>query len=276
MKKISVILTLTLCSFGIFAQNMPEAGSSALGFNITGLWDVSIGNYGQTILGGATINDPVGILNGGIPVDVNALLPQNILMYKRYYDNGLASRFGLGLSSISSKSFIADSTFTLLEYMETTEKLSAFSFGINVGLEKHVGTGSTKVDPYLGADLMFSMLTGIKYSSVTDVTGEDINGDAYSSNTTYDVNYPGGMGIALNLLGGFNYFFSENISIGGEVGIGFGMVNMGGEWTSDYSYSSTSGGTTTTTTFADRGEYKNTVTGLQVNSYGGVDLTIYW
>lgn len=276
MKKIIVILTLAVSAFELNAQNMPTEGMSGLGFNITGLWDVTIGNYGQTILGGATINDPMGILNDGFPVNVNDLLPQNILMYKRYYDNGLASRFGLGLASISSKTFVGDSTFIPDEYSETTEKLSAFSFGINLGLEKHVGSGASKVDPYLGADLMFSMLTGVKFSSETDVTGEDINGDAYSSNSTYDVNYPGGLGVALNLLGGFNYFFSDNISIGGEVGIGFGMVNMGGEWTSDFSYSSTTGGTTTTTTSADRGEYKNTVAGLQVNSYGGVDLIVYW
>ena len=276
MKKIIVIAALVLSTFSMYSQNMPEAGNSGLGFNITGLWDVSLGNYGQTMLGSADINDPVGILNDGFPINVNALLPQNILMYKRYYDNGLASRFGLGLGSISSKVFMADSTFTPLEYSETTEKINAFSFGINLGLEKHMDTEAEKVDPYLGADIMFSMLTGIKFSSVTDITGEDGNGDAYSSNSKYDVNYPGGMGVALNLLGGFNYFFSDNISIGGEVGVGFGMVNMGGEWTTDFSYSSTSGGTTTTTTSADRGEYKSTVSGLQVNSYGGVNLMIYW
>lgn len=276
MKKIIVIAALVLGTFSMYSQNMPEAGNSGLGFNITGLWDVSLGNYGQTILGSADINDPVGILNDGFPINVNALLPQNILMYKRYYDNGLASRFGLGLGSISSKVFMADSTFTPLEYSETTEKINAFSFGINLGLEKHMDTEAEKVDPYLGADIMFSMLTGIKFSSVNDITGEDGNGDAYSSNSTYDVNYPGGMGVALNLLGGFNYFFSDNISIGGEVGVGFGMVNMGGEWTTDFTYSSTSGGTTTTTTSADRGEYKSTVSGLQVNSYGGVNLMIYW
>ena len=276
MKKIIVIAALVLGTFSMYSQNMPEAGNSGLGFNITGLWDVSLGNYGQTILGSADINDPVGILNDGFPINVNALLPQNILMYKRYYDNGLASRFGLGLGSISSKVFMADSTFTPLEYSETTEKINAFSFGINLGLEKHMDTEAEKVDPYLGADIMFSMLTGIKFSSVNDITGEDGNGDAYSSNSTYDVNYPGGMGVALNLLGGFNYFFSDNISIGGEVGVGFGMVNMGGEWTTDFTYSSTTSGTTTTTTSADRGEYKSTVSGLQVNSYGGVNLMIYW
>ena len=276
MKKIIVIAALVLSTFSMYSQNMPEAGNSGLGFNITGLWDVSLGNYGQTMLGSADINDPVGILNDGFPINVNALLPQNILMYKRYYDNGLASRFGLGLGSISSKVFMADSTFTPLEYSETTEKINAFSFGINLGLEKHMDTEAEKVDPYLGADIMFSMLTGIKFSSVTDITGEDGNGDAYSSNSKYDVNYPGGMGVALNLLGGFNYFFSDNISIGGEVGVGFGMVNMGGEWTTDFSYSSTTSGTTTTTTSADRGEYKSTVSGLQVNSYGGVNLMIYW
>lgn len=132
-------------------------------------------------------------------------------------------------------------------------------------------TNATKVDPFLGAEIKFAMLTGVDYSATTDITG-----DGYSSTFTQDVAYPGGIGFGLNLLGGFNYFFSDNISIGGEVGLGFAMMNSGGEWTNDTESKFTVGGVTTTTTVNDRGEYKNSMSGINVNSYGGVNLIVYW
>ncbi|HRH53674.1 MAG TPA: hypothetical protein PLN38_10145, partial [Chitinophagales bacterium] len=125
--------------------------------------------------------------------------------------------------------------------------------------------------PFLGVDVMFAMFNGINYSMTDNITG-----DGYSSSATQDVSYPGGIGLGLNLLGGFNYFFSDNISIGGEVGLGFNMVNMGGSWTSDYVYEFTSNNTTTTTEVNSVGEYKNKVSGVNVNSYGGINLMVYW
>ena len=105
---------------------------------------------------------------------------------------------------------MGDSTGFPLEYSETEEKVSGLTFGIGAGLEKHMETNATKVDPFLGAEIKFAMLTGVDYSATTDITG-----DGYSSTFTQDVAYPGGIGFGLNLLGGFNYFFSDNISIGG-------------------------------------------------------------
>ncbi len=270
MKKTILIIAVIATSLSASAQNFPEAGTSGLGFNVTGLSNVMFGNFGSTALSGAEISDPAFVL-GGYPLTLNNLIPQNTLMYKRYYDNNLASRFTLGINSISNKTFMGDSTGLPLEYSETEEKVSGLTFGIGAGLEKHMETSASKVDPFLGAEIMFAMFTGVDYSSTSDVTG-----DGYSSSFTQDVVYPGGIGFALNLLGGFNYFFSDYISIGGEVGLGFGMMNSGGEWTSDSEYSFTSGGTTTTTLTSDRGEYKNSVSGINVNSYGGVNLIVYW
>lgn len=270
MKKTIFIIAVIATTFSATAQNLPTEGYSGLGFNVTGLSNVMFGNFGSTALSGAQISDPAFVLEG-YPVTLDELIPQNMLMYKRYYDNGLASRFSLGINSISYKTFMGDSTGIPLEYGETEEKISGMTFGIGVGLEKHMETNATKVDPFLGAEIMFAMLTGVDYSLTSDVTG-----DGYSSSFTQDVAYPGGLGFALNLLGGFNYFFSDNISIGGEVGLGFGMMNSGGEWTNDSEYSFTSGGTTTTTVTNDRGEYKNSLSGINVNSYGGVNLIVYW
>ncbi|MBK7440908.1 MAG: hypothetical protein WAT43_17320 [Chitinophagales bacterium] len=271
MKKIMLIMCLSAFTVSAFAQNMPKEGYSGLGFNITGLATVAFGNYGSSILSGTEIQDPAGVITGGYPITIDNLIPQSVIAYKRYYSDGLASRFSIGLNSVSSKTFMGDSTGVPDEYSETEVKWNGFSFGIGLGMEKHMATESSKVDPYLGVDLMFAMLTGLGYSYTNDITG-----DGYSSSTTQDVSYPGGLGLGLNLIGGFNYFFADNISIGGEVGLGFAMQNMGGEWTNDIVTSSTNGGTTTTTEFNDRGEYKSGVSGINVNSYGGVNLMIYW
>lgn len=270
MKKTILIIAVIATTLSASAQNLPKAGYSGLGFNVTGLSNVMFGNFGSSALSGAQISDPAFVLEG-YPVTLDDLIPQNMLMYKRYYDNGLASRFSLGINSISAKSFMGDSTGFPLEYAETEEKVSGLTFGIGAGLEKHMETNASKVDPFLGAEIKFAMLTGVDYSSTTDLTG-----DGYSSTFTQDVAYPGGIGFGLNLLGGFNYFFSDNISIGGEVGLGFAMMNSGGEWTNDTESKFTVGGVTTTTTVNDRGEYKNSMSGINVNSYGGVNLIVYW
>lgn len=270
MKKLTFILAFVALTSNAFSQNMPQEGNSGLGFNVTGLANVAFGNFGQTALSGATVNDPLNIINDGYSFTLDALIPQNMIMYKRYYGDGLASRFGLGINGISMKSTTGDSTGTN-EYTTTEMKTSGHSFGLTVGLEKHCGDGTSKVDPYMGVDVMFAMFTGLKYSSITDVTGETT-----SSSATADAQYPGGLGFGLNLLGGFNYFFSDNISIGGEVGLGFHMMSMGGEWTLDTVNTDVNGNNTTTTETHSVGEYKNTVSGLNVNSYGGVNLIVYW
>ena len=271
MKKMMIVAIATVMSTGLFAQNMPKAGYNGFGFTITGLSNVGFGNYGNTILGNAVISDPAGVVAAGYDTPLNALIPQQAFMYKRYYDNGMASRLQLGINSMSSKTSVSDSTGVPDEYAVTDESLKGFTIGLGLGMEKHMSTEAAKVDPYVGADLLFGFLTGFNYEGTTDVTG-----DGYSSNSSLTVSYPGGLGLALNAICGFNYFFSDNISIGAEAGLGFGMVKTGGEWTSDFSYTSNVGGTSTTTTSADSGEYSNSMSGVQVNSRGAVNLIVYW
>lgn len=262
-----VACILSTCTIGgIYSQNMPDEGTNALGFYITGLADVFIGNYNSTIISSAQVADPLEILPGGITV--GELIPQNVLLYKRYYGNGWASRLNIGINSFSSKLSTADSVGDA--YVTEDTKNSAFSLGLGIGMEKHMTPG-TKVDPYLGADLNFAFLGKIKFSD--DYSSVDPNVNSTVNST---IDYPGGMGIGLNLVGGFNYFFSDNISIGGEVGFGFNYTGMGGDWSSDTKSVTKVGNTTTTTDVMDQGTYKSTSSGFNVNTYGGVNLIVYW
>jgi hypothetical protein len=271
MKKMMMVAIATVLTTGLFAQNMPSAGDNAFGFTMTGLSNVSFGNFGNTIISNATISDPIGVITAGYDTPLNAVIPQQALMYKRYYDNGLASRLQLGINSLNVKSSFSDSTGIPMEYATSEESVKGFTIGLGIGLEKHMSTDASKVDPFVGADLLFGFLTGFNYTGTSDVVG-----DGYSSNSEFNVDYPGGMGLALNAICGFNYFFSDNISIGAEVGLGFGMVKTGGEWTSESIYTYDDGVSSTTTTINDRGEYSNSSSGIQVNSRGTVNASIYW
>lgn len=264
MKKIIISLIAFGCTYTAIAQGTPEGGTSSLTFNITGLADVAIGNFGNSLLEDQPVPDPLLILG---EITVEDLVPQNMLMYKKYYDNEWASRLGFGINSVSSKNISGDSTGFDLGYATTETKLSAFSVGLSLGIEKHMG-GSGKVDPYLGVELNLAYLGKINFNQTTDYSDTTV-----AVTTEFDASYKGGLGFGVNLLGGFDYFFSENISIGGEAGIGFSSVSVGGDYESTTTSASTPG---TTTTFTDDGTVKSSQSGIGVNSYGGVTLSIYW
>jgi hypothetical protein len=237
-----------------------------MGFNVTGLADVFVSNYDNSLLGDATIEDPADIFGfGGTPVLLSSLVPQNVLLLKYYLDDDLAARFTLGINSFSQKNVTSDSTF-FSTFDENETKLSALSFGIGAGIESHVGS-SAKADPYVGAELQIAMLGAIKYTQTFTSTRDD-----FLQNIDREVQYPGGLGLGLNLLGGFNCFFSDNISVGGEVGIGFNTVRIGGDWTDDSTNSTTSGNTTTTITTNDEGQFKSSSSGIGVSTLAELAL----
>lgn len=272
MKRFSLILMSVVISSVAIAQNMPKAGYNAIGFSISGLSNTGAGNFANTILANATISDPQGIF-GGFDMPLNSIIPQQAIMYKRYYDGGWASRMQLGINSMSAKTFMGDSTFVPEEYATTDISVKGMSIGLGLGMEKHMETEAAKVDPFIGADLLFGFLTGFSYTSLYESTSPD-----YNTSSEYNAEYPGGLGIGLNLFGGFNYFFSDNISIGAEVGLGYGMVKTGGEWTAEntYIYTDNITNTSTTTVSSDRGEIENADSGFQVNTRGNLNLIVYW
>lgn len=263
-KLLSFIIAASTC-VTTFAQ-MPQEGYTGFGFNVTGLATVAIKNYNSSLLSNQTVPDPLNII--GYPVTVSDLLPQNLLFVKHYFSDDMAGRLSIGINSNSTKYEITDSTGFNLGTATTTNKLSSFSFGLGVGIEKHASTNSQKADPYMGVDLNFALVTGFKNEQTYDES--DTTG-SFSSN--YTVDYPGGMGVGLNLFGGFNYFFAENIALGAEAGIGFNFLSMGGDWTSTYTTDSNPGNSSTT---SSKGTYKNTSSGVAVNATGGVNLTIFW
>jgi hypothetical protein len=227
MKRVTTAVIAMFCVVTFSnAQMKPEGGEWGLGFHVTGLANVAFGNWSTTGLNGAVINDPLSILPPG--TTVGSLVPQNVLFGRYYLSSDLALRMTLGINSLSAKTHTVDSVGTGIETID--DNTSAFSFGIGAGIEKHFATSASRLDPYAGAEFQIGMLGSIK-NEMTDNTEIPSPGTntLVTSNTTWD----GGMSWSFNLLGGFNYFFSDYFAIGAEVSWGIMGMSIGGEYVND-------------------------------------------
>jgi hypothetical protein len=263
MKKIALALFLAAgLTTATQAQLKPEAGSIGFGFRINGIANTALSNWTNTGLAGETIVDPLGLL--GAPTSVNSLVPQEMFFGRYYISSGLAVRVGLGINSMSMNWTSVD---TVVATPTTTNtKTSAFSFGINAGIEKHFASAASKLDPYAGAQISFASIGSVKQSS--DVA---VGGTTPFSSKIENV-LPGGSHFGLDLLAGFNYFFTDNFALGAEFSWGYHTTKMGGDYTS--TITSTNAGVTTTTT----GTGSSTISkgGLRVGSTAGVNASIFF
>ena len=252
---------MCFASFG-FSQLKPEAGSIGLGFRINGIANTAFSNWGNTGLSGMTMSDPLGILPGGGSVD--ALVPQEMFFGRYYLSSDMALRVGLGINSISTKGNTVDSVGTAITTTDT--KMSAFSFGLNVGVEKHFASAAEKLDPYMGVQVGFSSLGAIKME-----TNSNTNSDPAVSSTDV-IEMAGGSAFGLDLIAGFNYFFTDNFSLGAEFSWGYGTASLGGDYTQNTS--NTAGATTVNSEV--RGTAKVSAGGLRVGSTTGVNASIFF
>jgi hypothetical protein len=265
MKKITITM---IAAFGLFtatqAQMKPEAGSMSLGFHVTGLANVSFGNWSSSGLNGL-VSDPYGILPGNTTLD--ALVPQNMLFGRYYLSSDLALRVSLGINSMTMNDHEIDSLFTGITTFDS--KTSAFSFGLGAGIEKHFATSASRLDPYAGAMLGFASLGSIQNEVQSDYTDPV---DSLSTTSRTNVVYKGGSAFNFDLIGGFNYFFSDNIAIGAEVMWGFGMASVGGEQT--FENETNAGGANSTVT--DVKNFQTKSSGFRVGATSGVNFSIFW
>lgn len=263
MKKLALTL---LAAAGLFtatqAQLKPEAGSIGFGFRINGIANTAFTNWTNTGLGGEDIVDPLGLL--GAPTSVSDLVPQDMFFGRYYISSDLAVRVGLGINSTSMKTSEVD---TVIATPTTTEtSTSVFSFGINAGVEKHFASAAEKLDPYAGAQLSFGSIGGVKQSQSVEVGGTSpVSG-------LVENELPGGSHFGFDLLGGFNFFFTDNFALGAEFSWGFHSVKMGGDYTT--TTTTTSGGTTVITTGS--GNATRGWSGFRVGSTAGVNASVFF
>ena len=248
------------------AQLKPEAGAMGLGFRITGIASTMFGNFMETDIRNLDFDDRLGsgLLNGS---DVEDLIPQEMFFGRYYIASDLAVRFGLGINSTSQKIADVDSLPGITDIVNTDQQLSAFSFGISAGVEKHFASAAGKIDPYAGAQINLAMLGKIKQDMTIDQTG------TVNPNTVQTVReWTGGSSFGIDLLAGFNFFFTDNFALGAEMSWGFGSSSIGGDYVEDITVTTP----TITTTTQRKGSNKASSSGFRVGSTAGVNASIFW
>lgn len=178
---------------------LPQGGDIGFTFNFIGFLDtISIGSF----------KDHIG---------------NDVLLMRYYLDDRSALRWGLGFNLNNEKVSRVDSIGSAQVDSSLSYKRTDFFF--SPGYEKHFVSGKN-LDPYLASVVSIGKIGRTKMRSmitVTDTTGESL------SDVTFDMD--GGYSIGINLIAGFNYFFSEKISIGAEYGFGINTARYGGDWT---------------------------------------------
>lgn len=265
MKKVSLLILLAIgFSLSAMAQVKPVAGDISLGFRITGLGTVAIQSWDEDAF---EIPEVMG----------------------RYYLTdriALRSRIGLELLNTSgefSDQYLDTVRFALNQIIDsaTTSSISSFGFSITPGAEYHLLADASKLDPYVGAEVSFGYkgVTSTELDQIYERAVADDGSVIFRENLNIKTRTPGGISIGFNLLGGFNYFFTDKIAVGAEYSIGFLNQRQGGKVEV----------ATTGTLQDDRNSldiitidqtetFQNTTTGTSIvtGSTGGVNFSIFW
>lgn len=263
MKKIvfSVIVVLSVVS--AFSQNKPVAKDISLGFRVTGLNNVAFQEWGSDAFD----------------------FPQ--VMGRYYLSDRIAvrARLGVGLTNIASsfdRSIIDTENFGQAVRIDSSinSTVSAFSVSFAPGAEYHLLADAAKLDPYVAAEIPFALLgtttTDLDLDVIrTDAAGTRLYREDINTKTTVD----GGISVGLNLIGGFNYFFSPKFAIGAEYALGFGYTQNGGTVAVAQTGSiqpTADAGNIVPVNITERFNNSVTVLNLGVQTTGGVNFSIFW
>ena len=189
---------------------------------------------------------------------------------KHMLRDDLAFRAGFGITSWGNKWSSVDSVFiagpSLVEWDSSFTRVDLF---FAPGLEKHFAATS-RLDPYMGAELKIGLLGKSTMKSNTITSTLDSTGG------TVDVTgkMTGGSSIGVNLIAGFNYFFSNRISIGAEYSWGFNSSSVGGDWS--IVTTSLPENASSSTTTREIGSARASTGGFAVGSTAGITLTWFF
>lgn len=266
MKRFLLFTLLCLCT-GLFtqAQLKPQGGSVGLGFRVTGLFNVGLFNFQSSGLSGADFNDPTP--NGaffGIET-IDEIVPQQMVFGRYYVTSDIAVRLGLGINNISAKTTAVDSLLPN-QITTTNTKLSAFSFGLSVGGEKHFASAASRLDPYVGLQFDFGRVGTLK-----NETSEEVTPDPIQINEVV-TELDGGSSFGVNAIAGFNYFFTDNFALGGEFSWGYNTMSVGGDWVEN----STTSNAGNVVESQQSGTAKSSTGGFRVGSTSGINASIFF
>lgn len=180
-----------------------------------------IAAYAQKpIAGSKTAEVVLNFQTGTAPISYT--LPGELRL--RYFlSQTMAVRARLGMWMTSSTNKVQNGAGDVTAEIKTN---SGFNLMLSPGIEKHFA-GTTRLSPYVGAQLMFSMGTGAttevsNADNASPTPGQVVSGDSYKSTGSSN------LGIGLGLLLGADYHLGQGIFVGGEMGLGlFNMTSVG-------------------------------------------------
>ncbi|MES2593346.1 MAG: hypothetical protein V4608_15795 [Bacteroidota bacterium] len=253
MKKSTLLLGVTFCISGAFAQDLtsklgepmlPEEGDWAISMNVDPIFNF-IGNAFNA--NNSNSAPQVGFLNG-----------DGTIVGKKFIDEKSAYRalLRLGFTSQTNKNFVNDDAIVTAPTFPTPfpqkeDKFSRKSTMIGIGVGKEFRRGITRLQGFYGADAMIWMastsskytygntMTAVAAPGVTptpmSTTWDETTGAIISETALADrpALSKSGMTLGIGVRGfiGVEYFILPKIAIGAEYGwgIGFQLTGKGKE-----------------------------------------------
>ncbi len=139
---------------------------------------------------------------GGSPVTMAGI------KFRKFGSATSAMRLGVFLG-FQNKTTILQDEDSPNQLSELKEKESSFTIAIQPGIEKHL-TGTERLSPYFGGYLDLS------YSNTNKKTETQLA----NNKVGYDQSKGGDLGLGLNAVAGFDYYFAQSIYLGTELGFG--------------------------------------------------------
>lgn len=208
MKKLLLTIAVVATGFAAFAQK-PAAGNITTEIGLSSL----LGTPGNPTTSGV----PAGMFR---------------VRYFMADDMAIRAHFGFGTGTTTTKFDNAPAT----PVISGERKVTTTGFGIALGIEKHL-EGTSALSPYIGAEFGFA-----NGSSSTEATNTSNGATVTATGDAFKLTGGATTTIALNGLVGADYYITDKVYIGAEMGIGlFNMTSTG-----DTETSSTTGGVTTT------------------------------
>ncbi len=139
---------------------------------------------------------------GGSPVSMAGI------KFRKFGSATSALRLGVFVG-FQNKNTILQDEDTPAGMSELTKKESSFTIAIQPGIEKHL-TGTERLSPYFGGYLDLS------YSN----TNKKEETQLPNNKIGYDQTKGGALGLGINAVAGFDYYFAKSLYLGSELGFG--------------------------------------------------------
>ncbi|MCX6187842.1 MAG: hypothetical protein NTU43_12775 [Bacteroidetes bacterium] len=145
------------------------------------------------------------------------------LRLRYFIADDMAVRVRLGLGSTSSTDKVSNTTGTTTAEIKTN---SGFNLMLAPGIEKHF-EGTSKLSPFVGAQLLINYSTAAT-TEVSNAGSSAVSAATVNSGDSYKKDNGTKLGLGLGLIMGADYYITDGIFVGGEMGLGlFNMTSNG-------------------------------------------------